>query len=342
MVLAGLVVLAVLPPYDVSAAGLAVFVPMFSAVRHAARYTMAWVSALGVLGFYSLIYHGSSGHGLSLQSVAVFPMMLVIVVGAGMMMRIHAEQLAAQQRAAEERLNKLRLDLARELHDNAVHLITQAAMRANINALKPDTSQASAAEFRTIAGNCNTAAHELRLMLAGLRDESTASSPPDVHDPRGLAAAVDAQVDRLLAVNFTVNHNVDVTTLHSLGCRTLAAITTEAVNNIINHAKPRGTCEISITQHGPEIVARYVNEKNEGRRRSGRRNAFGIRGIEERANSAGGTMLIEDSRNSWRMIIRIPADAALPSQPMHEPIPPVRRSRPEPTVQPSPALSVDH
>lgn len=305
-----------LPPNEVSGAGLALFIPIFAAIRRSSRFSVAITLILTALGFYTMIIH-SAGDQLTAAAVAVFPTLWLLVVGAGLLLRAGGQQLEEERRNAAERLTALRLELARDLHDNAVHKVSQAAMRANINALGSDTPPELAREFTAIAASCNDAAHELRLLLANLRAEHERGDgvQPQIVDADALRALIDDQATRLASLGFGVDQQISVKALNSLQCRTLAAITIEAVNNMVDHAVPGSACVIQIDQDEHQVHAHFVNRVDSGRRRV--REAFGLLGIEERAKAAGGYISVENQAGRWRLTVVLPNATA--SQQAHQP-----------------------
>lgn len=311
----GLVTSAFLPADQVSGAGLALFVPIFALVRRSSRYAALITVALVALGFYVMVIHASGGRSLSGSAAAILPTLLALSVGSGLIMRASREQLEAERLRSEERLAELRLDLARELHDNAVHKISQAAMRAHMAAMRPDTSPDLADEFTQIATSCNDAAHELRLLLSGLRqtDPSLGAGQPQIIDADALAALIEGQADRLAAVGFTVTQDVNIDAPTSLQSRTLAAIAVEAVNNIVQHAPAKSDCVIRVFPHDGALCAEFTNHTRNSKQ-STSRPSFGLLGIEERARAAGGFITISKPAGYWRFEVTLPpVPAVVPS-----------------------------
>lgn len=308
VVAVGLIASLGLPPTEVSGAGLALFVPIFCAIRKSSRFALAVTLILSALGFYAMIIHASGGQ-LTAAAVAVFPTMWLLTVGAGLLLRASSQRLEDERRDAADRLTALRLELARDLHDNAVHKVSQAAMRANINALGDDTPPELAREFTAIAASCNDAAHELRLLLANLRAEHERGNlgHPPIVEAEALRALIDDQATRLTSLGFVVDQQIQVGTLTSLQCRTLAAIAIEAVNNVVDHAAPNSECLIEIRQDETQVSSHFTNQVDGGQRRA--RDAFGLLGIEERAKAAGGFIAIEAQDGKWRLSVVLPNSA---------------------------------
>lgn len=307
LVCAGLVISLGLPFDDVSAAGLALFVPILAAVRRTSRFTVPITLVLSVLGFCTMVLHASGDRPLTAANLVIFPVLFAMSVGAGLIMRASHKQLETERQQAADQLAELRLDLARELHDNAVHKISQAAMRAHMGALRPETPADLANEFTQIATSCNDAAHELRLLLTGLRQDSPAmdSGQPQIIDADALTALIEGQADRLAALGFAITQDVKTEAPTSLQCRTLAAITIEAVNNIVQHAPARSECSIRVDQQAGTLMAEFTNQIRDLRRATSRP-SFGLLGIEERARAAGGFITISKPSGRWRLMITLP------------------------------------
>lgn len=308
LVCVGLLISLTLPPDQVSAAGLALFVPIIAAVRLWSRYAIAITLVLVGLGFYTMFVHATGDRPLTMAVIAIFPTLLALSVGAGLVIRSSRQQLENERQRADERLAELRLELARELHDNAVHKISQAAMLAHMAALHPDTPPELSREFTEIATSCNDAAHELRLLLTGLRQDNPnlSDGQPQIIDADALTALIEGQADRLAALGFAVSHDLKIDAPTSLQCRTLAAISVEAVNNIIQHAPARSDCSIRVVQQGSTVVAEFTNHTRSARQ-AATRPSFGLLGIEERARAAGGYITISKPPGYWRLEVTLPS-----------------------------------
>ncbi|BEH01979.1 hypothetical protein brsh051_12600 [Brooklawnia propionicigenes] len=108
------------------------------------------------------------------------------------------------------------------------------------------------------------------------------------------------------ALGFAVSHDLKIDAPTSLQCRTLAAISVEAVNNIIQHAPARSDCSIRVVQQGSTVVAEFTNHTRSARQ-AATRPSFGLLGIEERARAAGGYITISKPPGYWRLEVTLPS-----------------------------------
>ena len=131
------------------------------------------------------------------------------------------------------------------------------------------------------------------------------SGQPQIIDADALTALIEGQADRLAALGFAITQDVKTEAPTSLQCRTLAAITIEAVNNIVQHAPARSECSIRVDQQAGTLMAEFTNQIRDLKRATSRP-SFGLLGIEERARAAGGFITISKPSGRWRLMITLP------------------------------------
>ena len=200
----------------------------------------------------------------------------------------------------------LQVSLARELHDSVAQTLSSAAMRANIALMDPGVSDPTRDQLERLADECRSSAHDLRQLLSSLRDQPDRDvSPGPLADVETLhhRRAVESQAERLRAEGFTVDVEMDLTKLSAARCQTLAAITIEAANNIVKHARPRSRCNFSIVADDEAVVGEFTNVQKSTK---GVQQGFGLTGIQERLTLLDGTCSVLRRGGTWTLQARLP------------------------------------
>lgn len=296
------------PPTEVSPAGLALLVPVLSAVRNSSPWVVPIATMLSVLGFFTMFVHASGDRPLTPVVFAVFPSLLAVTIGAGLLLRATERRIHQEQHKAAQELIALRREVARELHDHAVQRISHAAMTANMIALRSGVPSEVAAHCTRIATLCNEAAHELRTMLVNLRGDDSSFGASLVHEPvpERLTSQLKSQAERLRVAGFSVAPEIELNALGAAASSSLAGIAIEAATNIIRHAKPASECVFRVIQREQVICAEFANmTPSAGRATSFGR--FGLLGMEERAHAVGGRLTVTEKDGWWTLQAWLPA-----------------------------------
>jgi two-component system, NarL family, sensor histidine kinase DesK len=217
--------------------------------------------------------------------------------------RRYEDELAAW--AAERATQGERLRIARELHDLASHglgLITvRAGAARTVTGPGGELERANAlADIERISRQATT---ELRRMLTVLRTPGPAPlRPGDTLDdiPAIVGAANEAGMTATLAMG--ESELADVSPGVQL---TVCAVVREALNNTLRHAGP-AHARVEI-RRGPDAVV--VDVHDDGPRPGWRPQpgaGQGVRGLRERVQALGGTLLAADAGDGWRLTARIP------------------------------------
>ena len=132
----------------------------------------------------------------------------LLFIPMGATVRASEQSRLAEARQAEERLEELRLEISREMHDLIAYSMSQTALRAQRAAADTSYPEAARQEFAALETTAADALHELRLLLRTLR-RAAPELALDVTHATGLGhvvtdlgAAVRAVSDDIAAAGF--------------------------------------------------------------------------------------------------------------------------------------------
>lgn len=305
-VLTGLSFAVLLPFPDalVSASGMAFYINIFAAVRKDLSWKVPLTLGLGGLAYISLVRKSIAEPEDRWTTSILLLIVMVLAWGGGTAFRFAARRIQRERETSRRRLQNLQLSLARELHDSVAQTLSSAAMRANIAMSDPGVSELTREQLERISEECRSSAHDLRQLLSSLRDSPERSmTPGPLADVESLKSAVNTQAERLRTEGFTVSAGVEVTKLSAARSQTLAAITLEAVNNMVKHARPGSRCTISIGTADDVVVATYTNEMDSTK---GPSHGFGLTGIQERLALLDGTFHVKRLSGQWTLAVQLP------------------------------------
>lgn len=206
----------------------------------------------------------------------------------------------AQLAAAGERAR-----IAREMHDIVSHSLTVIVALSEGAAATTDPAQARIAAS-SAADTARGALTEMRAMLGVLRaDDSPLPlaplEPTSPHDT--VSAAQRAGYPVTIAVAGTAD--LSPTVAHAVG-----RIVQEGVTNAMRHAPSATTIAVRLLYSADAVEVEIVNDGVVGGDDTAGRSGFGLRGLAERANHAGGS--IASSRRDdghWVLRATLPATA---------------------------------
>ncbi|PIE21165.1 MAG: hypothetical protein CSA64_03625 [Arachnia propionica] len=296
-----------IPSYLISIAGIALFINLFAAMR--LRFTLrSLVSIALVATVYSvMVFHATRTPEDQLATLAVVTGLLALSAIGGLLQRLTAEQLSQEQLLANQRLAKLRQELARELHDTVAQSLSHAAMRARLAATEPNVPAETKSELEAVAEDCSGAAQDLRQLLSALRDPTGDPEPVAAENSTNrqtLHQAVAEQAQRLREAGLKVTTNIEVAKISPARATTLSKILLEASTNIIKHAPPGGKCSLDITQTRTALVATFSNDVVPSAEHS--EPGLGLMGIAERSRLLNGTSESYLDDGQWVLVITLP------------------------------------
>ena len=287
---------------------------LFNAAVHAdrRRCVMLWAAGLAVFVACILILAARHFFGPELLAGLAWP---TLAVAAGDAVRSRREALtAALERAeraersredeARRRVAEERLHIARELHDVIAHRIAvvnvQAGAAAHLLRTKPDQAEAALA---TVRSSARLVLDELAGMLGVLRADGDSAAPVD---PTPTLAEVPVLVASFAAAGLSVTYETSGEARPVTASTGLAVYRTiqEALTNAHKHGDGNARVRVANRPHDIQItVTNRSRAPTGGTDQAG----FGLVGMRERVNAAGGTLAVTTpSDDSFTVEARFP------------------------------------
>lgn len=245
-------------------------------------------------------------------SFLFFVFMALAFFPTGVLLRAtEAARLADSQRAAA-RLEDMRLEIAREMHDLVAYSMSQTALRAQRAAADANYPPEVREEFMALESTASDALHELRLLLRTLRQTEPAlgrsieTSTGLGHAVTDLGEAIRVISDDITAAGFEVTYRcLGEARPSRLQATTLSRVAREMSANIIRHGDPASPVTVTLSL-GPEVI-RLVTTNGVGSAvprlpRSG----VGVLGMRERLAAIDGTLTTLAEDNAWITTATIP------------------------------------
>ena len=246
-------------------------------------------------------------------------------------------RIAAQQRLMAAEAERSRL--ARDMHDSLAKTVSGIGFAALALSRQIERDpQGAADEARRLAADARQATREAREIITGLRTDEDGAAPLPL--PMALKAEAErwaaAQGVRLeLAIE-------DVGELDAVAARELEWILREALRNAERHARASsvavrlrtlgGRAVLTIADDGAGFdVPDDLDQLSRGRH-------FGVTGMRERAQLAGGDLMVESAPGEGCVLsVWVPAPEARRDAPERPPPPPETPPQvgPEPVAEPS-------
>lgn len=205
--------------------------------------------------------------------------------------RLEAEQLARARRAvADERAR-----IARELHDVVAHQVSMMTVQAGAaKTIARDDPETAVEVMGEVERAGREALGELRHLLGVLRIDTVGDD--DLGPQRGLAD-IPALVEQLRHTGAEVELDLAALPAGGTAALDLSAfrIVQESLTNVVKHAGPHPTVNVSVALEGHTVVIDVVNTIAGGGARGAAVpslpvSGFGIAGMRERAALLGGTL----------------------------------------------------
>ncbi|BAL87905.1 putative two-component system sensor kinase [Actinoplanes missouriensis 431] len=222
----------------------------------------------------------------------------------------------AQRMIVEERSR-----IARELHDVVAHGMSVVHMQATsapyrIKGLNVET----VTEFKQIAAGTRSTMHEMRQLLAVLRDE-TADVPVRPASGLGdLGELAESARRGGVPVQMEISAALDASKIPDALGLVAYRIVQESLSNVIRHA-PGAATRVTVTVGGGELLVEVANEEAPARAGApppvdaGERTGHGLAGMRERARLAGGTLTAGPlSTGGFRVAATLPLPSPVPRQ----------------------------
>jgi signal transduction histidine kinase len=271
--------------------------PLFTAalLGHNIAVVVTVFSSVGTLAW--MLAGESQPLLLSLSIVVREAAIMVAVITAGFAMRSRG-LLAAETR---ERLRLARIEqeshavsermrIARELHDIVAHTVAVIGVQARVAADTLDDNPAQArAALDVISTATREATSELRATIDVLREGQDAPLSPTPS-----ISQVPALVDSVEAGGLPVELRVSGDRRRLAGSVELTAyrVIQESLTNVVRHSQA-GRAEVEIAYQPRTLIVTVTDDGVGGSGDGG----FGIQGMKERVNAAGGTIAAGPTEN---------------------------------------------
>lgn len=275
----------------------AIFVATVSVDMFALRLTQAW------LGNYTEL------------SGPVFHLFMgLLLVPAGVFVRVSEQSRLAEARRAEERLEELRLEISREMHDLIAYSMSQTALRAQRAAADTDYPATARNEFAALEMTASDALHELRLLLRTLR-RAAPELGPDIGEATGLGyvvtdlgAAVRAVVDDIAAADFDITYRCQGGAVPTRSqASVLSRVAREMAANVVRHADPSAPVTMTLLL-GPDVIRLVSTNRIRSVAERLPRSGTGVLGMHERLTAIGGTLTTLADNGSWIVTATVPVE----------------------------------
>lgn len=287
-----------------SISGMSFYINIFAAARMDLTWKLPLALGFGGLAYLSLVRNAVQEASYRWSTSILLIVVLVVAWAGGTAFRFADKGIQRERESGQQRLQDLQVSLARELHDSVAQTLSSAAMRANIVMSDPALSPLAKDQLERIADECRSSAHDLRQLLSALRDAPERDvTPGPLADVESLRQAVNAQAERLRGEGFIVSLDLRITKLSAARCQTLAAITVEAANNIVKHAKRGTRCTFSIVQGTENVVGEFTNVRQNSK---SVRQGFGLTGVQERLTLLDGTCSVQLKNGRWVLQATLP------------------------------------
>lgn len=276
---------------------LASIVAVYSVGRYATdhRHSLATVAAAIAIGIIGTIIDSDQRvdivPAVVLTALAWYVGRLVRNRGDYLaLLRERAERLEAEQQArARQAVADERARIARELHDVVAHRVSMMTVQAGAaKTVARDDIDAAVEAMDDVEHAGRQALGELRHLLGVLRPDT---ADPDDLGPRPGLADVATLTDELAHTGADVTLTVDGLDGDLPAAVDLSAyrIVQESLTNVVKHAGPDPTVDVTITRHDERLAIDITNTTGSASPRLPM-SGFGIAGMRERATLLGGSL----------------------------------------------------
>lgn len=299
---------------------------------------VAWSGALlmwgVVVGAAALRDDGTRVGGL-LGGAAWTAVALLIATGVRERLARAAAWRAARADRERTAVATERLRIARELHDVLAHSLSAINVQAGVglHLLDRDVEQARSA-LASIKTTSRDALDEVRAVLGVVRGEEdggdgATAAPPDGPEPRTPTwdlAALPRLAEPLRARGVTVRFDVDPDLLrpgtvpaHLAGVA--YRVVQEALTNVGRHAPRARAVVVRVARDGDRLHVGVDDDGGPAGLHDGEAPGYGLRGMRERVEGAGGTLAAGPAARGFAVAATIPLDLSGPGAPQPDPGP---------------------
>jgi signal transduction histidine kinase len=229
------------------------------------------------------------------------------------------ERAETAERTREEealrRVGEERLRIARDVHDVVAHAMVainvQAGVGAHLLDRDPEQARRTLQDIKKLSGE---ALDDLRATLGAIRSEDEAAPVEPAHGLRDLEDLGElGESLRSAGVDVEVDIDPQVRTLPASVTTTGYRIVQEALTNVVRHAGG-SRARVRVAREGGQVV---IDVRDDGRgvapvgATSSAGTGSGVRGMQERARAAGGTLSAGPlDGGGWQVLARLPVGPA--------------------------------
>lgn len=286
--------------------GLAVFIIIYSAVRQGSKWALPITIGLTAVSIVPMLGLDMATPFERIYTVLLWLVFLMVAWGGGTFWRWAHLAISRERELARLQVVELRSGIARDLHDTVAQTLSHAALRAHY-AMQDNLPEPAEEQLHAIADECSEAAHDLREVLANLRDPQV---PVGIGVRGDLETTIDEQAVRLRKEGFQVYQVVKPLRISAARARLLAMVVVEVSNNMIKHADPLAPCRIELEVRDGLVFGLFQNGTKV--KRIGQK-GLGLLGITERLALLGGEA--NASIEGAKFILRIQLPGGVPEAP---------------------------
>ncbi len=300
-----------------------------------------------LIGVYFWVVNVRDEEAATLVMPAFYP----LIAAAGAALRGLLDRQAETESELASQSERARL--ARDMHDSLAKTVSGMGFAALALARRIERDPEGAAEeARRLAEDARQATREAREIIVGLRSDAGEQLPLDAAlqaEARRWAESTGVRVELMVE---------EVGELHPVAARELEWILREALGNVERHARA-GLVTVRLRRLGGRAVLTVIDDGQgfdmpDELEELARGRHFGVTGMRERAQLAGGDLSVESAPGEGCVLsVWMPAEAPVPAPaPARKPAPVARKARaakpaaepapaPEPAAEPAPAEPAD-
>lgn len=219
------------------------------------------------------------------EAGSVVALVLTLVAGGALASGLTVRLVAASRRQHEERIRfEQRLGFARDLHDFVAHHISGIVLQAQgARAVAAGNPQAVGDALELIETTGAEALAAMRRMVGALREDTA----PDTREPGTDAVRALVAGCRLPGARIDFTETGPAGGLPADAAHLVERVVMEALTNIRKHARDCTIARVHLDVSRRRVTARITDD---GRHRPSDGTGYGLRGLREVADAAGGTL----------------------------------------------------
>lgn len=284
------------PPGPVIAGAI---IALFTFAMRAGPWRAGAAAGVGLLGAY-VSYVLGGNPWLPHVAATGFLALAAAVVAFGTAARARAAAVRASRERAVEREQRLaeeeRLRVAREVHDVVAHSLAMINVQAGVAAHVADRKPEQAKEaLLAIKDASRTALHDLRAALGVLRTGDRAPVPS--------LDRVDELIDATSSTGLRVDLHGDPGELPAQVGAAAYRIVQESLTNVVRHARDATAAVVRLTRREDMLV---IEVSDDGAPPEEVHGGNGLRGMRERAEALGGTLVAAPGERGFLVRAELP------------------------------------